>query len=219
MALNVNGLTRDAFISALLVAGFSNLFLSPNAEAQVQGLPDDRLGQRTAPLLLLSRADVSRNLKLSEAQVLEAEKAISDFYYVRARALKGEKGPAADAKRKRIDQDQFLWLETHLSEDQRSRLLQLDLQWEGPAALVTRPRVADALNLSHAQRESLRIAVVARNVARDKGSFSKTEEDALTEKTLATLTEPQLERWLAMMGQPLFSPNLTAKNVTKTEKR
>ncbi len=217
MAIIVNGLTRGAFISTLLAVCLSHLWLTPNAEAQ--GLPDDRLGQRTVPILLLSRADVSRNLKLSAAQVLEAEEAISDFYYVRARALKGKKGPAADAARKRIDQDQFIWLETHLSEDQRSRLLQLDLQWEGPAALVTRPKVADALNLSPPQRETLFKAVAARNAARDKASFPDAEEDALTEKTLATLSEPQVERWLAMMGQPLFSPSLTAKRASKTEKR
>ena len=217
MAIIVKGLTRGAFLSALLTVCLSNLWLTPVAEAQ--GLPDDRLGQRTVPILLLSRADVSQNLRLSAAQVLAAEEAISDFYYVRARALKGKKGPAADAARKQIDQDQFVWLDTHLSEDQRSRLLQLDLQWEGPAALVTRPKVADALNLSPPQRETLRKAVVARNDARAKSSFSKAEEDALTEKTLATLSESQLERWLAMMGQPLFSPNLTTKRATKTEKR
>ncbi len=217
MPINVDGMTRGTFISALLAVCLSNLWLNPNAGAQ--GLPDERLGQRTAPLLLLSRLDVSRNLKLSEAQVLEAEKAISDFYYVRARSLKGKKGPAADAERKRIDQDQFVWLDTHLSEDQRSRLLQLDLQWEGPAALVTRPKVADALSLSPPQRETLRQAVGVRNAARAKAAFSRAEEDVLTEKTLATLSEPQLERWLAMMGQPLFSPSLTAKNSTKTESR
>ena len=66
-------------------------------------LPDERLGVRTAPLLLLSRPDVCADLGLSARQVDDAEAAISDLY-VRAAALKGQVGQPAVAARKAIDE-------------------------------------------------------------------------------------------------------------------
>ena len=207
MVLIVNGLTRGSLLTGLLFLALSAR--STTGLADGEGLPNDRLGRSTAPLLLLSRPDVRRDLRLSEAQSRKAEQAI-EALYTRAQGLKGKKGAAADAARKTIDQDQVLWIETNLNPEQQGRLIQLGLQWEGPSAIVTRPIVADTLALTPEQRTTLRQAVEARNVARARATFSQTVEDVLTEKTLETLSPVQVERWLAMLGQPLFSPRATA---------
>ena len=47
------------------------------------------------------------------------------------------------------------WLITNLSPEQLDRLDQIDLQWEGPAAMLTRPFYDESLSLTREQREKL----------------------------------------------------------------
>ncbi len=119
-----------AVASALLLSmAFAH---SPNcAGAEGEPLPDNRLGIRTAPLLLLSRRDVQTDLQLSPPQAEAAEVAIRDLY-VKANGLRGLKGDKVIAERRAIDEQQRQWIETNLSETQRKRIVQIDLQWEGP---------------------------------------------------------------------------------------
>ena len=112
MVLIVNGLTRGTLLAGLLL--LSLLGRPTNALADGGGLPNERLGQSTAPLLLLSRSDVRLDLRLSEAQSQKAEQAIVALY-TRAQGLKGKKGAAADSARKTIDQDQVLWIDKNLT--------------------------------------------------------------------------------------------------------
>jgi hypothetical protein len=162
-------------------------------------LPDSRLGIRTAPLLLLSRADLRADVGLDARQTAEVERAIADLY-ARAVAVRGKTGPEAIAARKAIDEAQRRWLDAHLSEAQRIRLIQIDLQWEGPSALISRPVIADALFLTREQREALGRAVAECQRKRAAGTFQRSDEYQLTKQALAILNEEQHIRWKAMLG-------------------
>ena len=131
-------------------------------------LPDSRLGIRTVPLLLLSRPDVRADLGLNPAQTAEARRAISELH-AKAAALRGKTGAEAIAARRAIDEEQRRRLEAMLSPQQQDRLIQIDLQWEGPSALISRKMVAESLNLDDRQRATLAQAVSDRDRRRDPG--------------------------------------------------
>jgi hypothetical protein len=163
-------------------------------------------------MLLLTRPDVRADLRLDAAQARDAEAAVRALY-VRAHELKGKSGAGVIAARRAIDDEQQRWLQSRLSSAQLSRLIQIDLQWEGPAALVSRPAVADALGLTPEQRATLRQAVAECTRTRSEGVFRADDERELARKTLATLSEPQRARWKAMLGRP-FSPQLVRAKTT-----
>ncbi|GAC1470399.1 MAG: hypothetical protein NVSMB9_15480 [Isosphaeraceae bacterium] len=179
----------------------------PNTSAR-QPLPDERLGLRTAPILLLSRPDVREDLGLGTTLAEDAERALADLY-IRARALKGQKGDRAVAARKAVDDAQRAWIDAHLSPEQRTRLSQIDLQWEGPSALVSRAVISDTLELSPAQSASLREAIKVRDLKRSRGGDPVSEEQVLARQALAQLTPAQKARWHAMLGPP-FRPRLAS---------
>lgn len=188
-----------AVASALLLS--MALSFSPSC-AGAEALPDSRLGVRTAPLLLLSRRDIQADLQMSRTQVDDAEVAIRELY-TKAYELRGLKGEKLVAERREIDERQRHWIETRLSETQRKRIVQIDLQWEGPSALVSRPAVAELLELTAEQITSLKKAVEASIGRRAKGESAVTVESDLARQTLSTLTEAQKLRWKAMLGQPV----------------
>ena len=170
-------------------------------------LPDSRLGIRTVPLLLLSRPDVRADLGLNPAQTAEAQRAISELY-AKAAALRGKTGAEAIAARRAIDEEQRRRLEALLSPEQQDRLVQIDLQWEGPSALISRKMVAESLNLDDRQRATLAQAVSDRDRRRAQAPDRAGDERQLAEQALAILTEPQRARWRAMLGRPLAIPQL-----------
>jgi len=185
--------------------------LASEASAAIEGeleYPTSRLGVRTAPLLLLCRADVRAEVELTGQQATAAERVAAELH-AKAAELRGKTGAEVLAARRAIDEAQQRWIDTQLSDKQRTRLIQIDLQWEGPAALVSRPVVAEALALSPQQRSTLSVAVAERNRKRDQGSYKQSDERLLAERALATLTAEQRDRWKAMLGRP-FVPQLTA---------
>jgi hypothetical protein len=177
-------------------------------------LPDDRLGIRSAPLLLLSRPDVRADLELSPAQAEKAERAVTDLY-LRASTLKGKAGGQALAERKRIDDAQRDWIATNLTPKQCVRLDQVDMQWEGPSALVSRISVTTTVGLSPDQVQALKQAVAKRNDARAGGRYTADDERALARQARSILTPQQWTTWLAMLGRP-FAPQIAlAKDKTQ----
>ena len=89
-----------------------------------------------------------------------------------------------------------------MTADQQARLAQLDLQWEGPSALVTRGGIAEALGLGPEQREALSRAVGRHR----RPGLPPGDEPGLARDALAILTPEQRNRWLALLGAPLFGP-------------
>ncbi|MFO0907619.1 MAG: hypothetical protein U0794_04530 [Isosphaeraceae bacterium] len=177
---------------------------NPSASRTVVGpvLPDDRLGIRTAPLLLLSRGDVRADLQLNEQQAASAVKMIAELH-ARALALRARpmNDPAVAQGRKAVDDAQVHWIGTNLSTAQRDRLLQIDLQWEGPTAVVSRPLVAETLELTPEQRATIGTAVKEHLTARASGKATRADVRTLTQTVLNTLTPAQRERWKAMLGR------------------
>ncbi len=186
-------------LSAGLVLLVWLMMVSPSrAEGWI--LPDSRLGVRTAPILLLTRPDVQTDLKLSTEQIHSSRRVI-DGLYDQASALKGKPDGEVIAARRMIDEAQQRWLESQLTDPQRARLLQLDLQWEGPSAVVSRSWVTNWIGLSPEQRQTIIDAVRSHHSASAEGGLSA-QEKALTEQVLAILNTEQRERWRGLLGQP-----------------
>ena len=164
-------------------------------------LPDEARGSRVAPLLLLSRPDIRAELHLDADQAAGADRAIAEFHQ-KAAALRGRTDPAARSLRRAVDQGQWTWIEFHLGDDQRERLDQLELRWEGPAALAHRPEVAKALTLTPEQSTALARAVADRNAQRAKAHEPAAVEAELARRALAVLTDAQKQKWDAMLGPP-----------------
>jgi hypothetical protein len=201
-----HGPSPRAAIAALVLLAW---IPAPAPGADPPPLPDSRLGVRTAPLLLLSRPDVQADLGLTPEQTASAQQTITSLY-VQATALKGRPDAEALAARRAIDAAQRRWLEERLTTAQQDRLVQIDLQWEGPSALITRPLVAEALGLSAAQRTTLAAAIARRHRLRSQGEDRPEDERPLAEQALATLTPEQKERWRAMLGRPFVVQTATA---------
>jgi hypothetical protein len=204
------GRTHLSTCVGLLLAWLVAPAIAPvSVRADEPEYPASRLGTQTAPLLLLSRADVRTDLALSPEQIASAERTMSELY-VRAAAIKGKTGPSVLAARRAIDEAQKRWIDTELNADQRTRLIQIDLQWEGPAALVTRPVMAESLRLTDPQRQSLKQAVEELDRKRAQGPLQPADERKLAETALALLTPAQRKAWRDMLGKP-FVPQVAAR--------
>jgi hypothetical protein len=138
--------------------------------------------------------------------VADAERALAELLS-RAAALVGKTGPNAVAGRRAIDEAQEQWLKTHLSDAQRKRLVEVDLQWEGASALISRPVVTDHIGLTPDQQERLKRAISERDQRLSKGENLFECESLLSRQTLTLLTPEQRTRWKAMLGRD-FTPQL-----------
>lgn len=187
------GSTRGTVIVFALLLGWNaGIALAGGDEDLV--LPDAMLGARVAPMLLLTRADVRDDLKLTAEQAASARDTLADLR-ARALTLRG-RGNSAEviAGRRAIDEIQWRWLATQLTAEQRDRLNQIDLQWEGPKALI-RPSVVDSLGLSDDQRARL-----SRTIGERARAGQGTSPAALFESLVGELSPDQKERWKLMLG-------------------
>jgi hypothetical protein len=185
----------------MLVGAVGALVWSLPVFAEDALLPDSRLGMRIAPMLLLSRPDVQADLKLSPELAAAADHEIRELRS-RAGELKGKSDADTISARRQIDDAQQRWLTTNLSAEQRARLHQIDLQWEGPTALVSRPSIANALSLTETQRQGLAEAVTRRDSLRTQGKLRPQDEADLARAAINVLSDQQKSRWKAMMGRP-----------------
>ena len=164
-------------------------------------LPDQSRGFRVAPLLLLSRPEIQAELRMKPDQVADAERVIADARH-KATQLRRRTDQAAVELRRAVDDEQRTWLETKLTEDQVGRLGEIDLQWEGPAAIVGRPAVAEALSLSPDQRAALGRAHddLRKHAGGPDGDAAGRR---FAQQVRATLSDGQRRRWEKMLGRPL----------------
>ncbi len=187
-------------------------------------LPDSRLGVRTAPLLLLTRPDVQAELRLSPEQVATVERNVADLWS-RAAGLRGKSDKEALAGRRAIDEDQRSQLEALLDEKQRARLLELDLQWEGPMSLLTRSWVTSWVGVTAEERQGLASLVDARlSEARKSQAVSPTSAQlAASEGVLNALSSDQRERWNKLTGKSFYfqklDPELSKASATQPQGR
>jgi hypothetical protein len=171
------------------------------ARAGDWSLPDSRLGIRTAPLLLLSRIDVQADLRLEPGQIAGVHAVINELTQ-RALALRGKSGPTVVAERRAIDEAQADWLAKNLTGNQVSRLRQIELQWEGAGAMLSRPTVAEYLRLTSEQRQILARAISERNTQRSRGKLTPSDEQVLLQRAHSVLSKTQQELWANLLGSP-----------------
>ena len=204
-----------ALVSVLCLAALGGSSLA--GEPGSWSLPEESRGSRVAPLLLLSRPEIRDDLKIAPDQVAEIDRAIADLF-ARAAALKGKTGPAAIDGRKAVDDGEIAWLEKHLTTDQVARLWQVDLLWEGPASMATRPSVAEALSLSDEQKAAFHAALRERNAIRDKTKDAAAANHQFGARALGILTQGQKQRWSEMVGHPIArkSPPATTAPAAST---
>ncbi len=169
-------------------------------------VPNSRLGTRIAPLLLLRRPDVQSDVGLNPTQAAELDQ-ISRNLYGRAMSLARRRDPEAEKARRSIDHEQQQWLKTRLTDEQKKRLVQIDLQWEGPTSVYSRATVAEALGLTTEQREVLKRVGDEFTRKRRENPSQPVKEGELTRQILAVLSEPQRELWKDMLGAP-FVPQI-----------
>jgi hypothetical protein len=164
-------------------------------------LPDSRVGIRTAPLLLLSRPDVQAELRLEPVQISGIHDTINELTR-RALALRGKTGHAVITERRAIDEAQADWLAKNLSGNQIARLRQIELQWEGARAMLSRPTVAEYLKLTPEQRQALVRTITQGNLKRSRGASNPHDEQALNDAARSVLSNVQQELWANLLGTP-----------------
>lgn len=176
-------------------------------------LPDKSRGHRVAPILLLSRPEVRADLHLKPDQATEAGRVIASIHG-KAAQLRGRNDAAAVELRRAVDDEQRTWLETRLTEDQVGRLSEIDLQWEGIAAVATRPGLGEALSLSDSQKQSLGRLVAERQAHRAQPAERRRDPEAaerqFAHQAQAILNEGQRRRWERMIGRPLALATIAA---------
>lgn len=177
-------------------------------------LPDDRVGIRVAPLLLLSRPDIQADLRLEQSQILSARSAIEDLTR-RGMALRGKNGPEVIAERRKIDEAQLEWLGKNLTSTQLIRLRQVEFQWEGAGAMLSHAKVAEYLKLTPEQRQSLARIIAERHAARTRGGPAASGEPAFNQKAQAILSPDQRELWANLLGTPVRFATATAPRRTR----
>ena len=162
---------------------------------------DERFGIRTAPILLLARPDVQLELHLDPKQVAGARSTLARLLE-EALQLKDQSGPAVAARRRFIDEEMTQWLVLNLAKDQLARLRQIDLQWEGPAAM-SRPFVAEYLQLTDTQRLTVdRLLAAHRQAYRARGRLTAAERETFSRQALSVLSPAQRELWDRLLGPP-----------------
>lgn len=195
------------------------LVLVPALLAQGQG--GGRGGQRGGGAALLRRADVQKELKLSTSQIeaidskLPAGQGRGQGRGQAGGAGQGGAGQGAGQGRGQGGQNaeaRAQMMETIkgiLDAKQFQRFQELDLQRSGPAALG-RADVAEKLNLTDAQKESIRSISQAQqqemrdlrqNGGADPEEIAKMREET-GKKLLAVLNEAQRKQWEGMLGKP-----------------
>ncbi len=166
-------------------------------------LPDSMQGRRVPPIFLLSRPDVQADLAMKPDQVADAARVIADLFH-KAAALQGRKDQAAIEQRRVVDEEQRLWLETRLTEDQVGRLTEIDLRWEGVAAIITRPTLAETLSLSDDQRAALTRLASDRATRHNRTAEHDpaAADHRFVQQVWANLSDGQRKRWERMIGRP-----------------
>jgi Spy/CpxP family protein refolding chaperone len=170
-------------------------------------LPDERIGVRTAPILLLSRDDVATDLNLTQDQRAKTWDMIAELGR-QAAELKGRSDKDALVLRRKIDQAQLEWLNRELTPEQNARLNQIDLQWEGPSALVTRPQISQTVHLTEAQKTKIREILGAAGKSALPTDLARRE--TVIRQVFRELDETQQQTWRALIGPDFFVVPRTA---------
>ncbi len=192
---------RREWIVVLVTLGLG--LFGPHRHATCGEPLDNRIGRRVAPIFLLTRSDVQADLKLAPDQIAEANR-LSTELHRRAQVLQGLTGernvPAVKEARRAIDDQQADWLSKSLSDHQLERLGQLDLQWEGAAAMISRPLVTEYLNLTPDQVQKVTEYVKESRQRQAPANWTAADHFNLTRRAIALLSDKQRDQWIHLLG-------------------
>jgi hypothetical protein len=176
---------------------------------------DDRLGGRTVPIFLLTRSDIQADLKLNSEQITECHRAARAFQRMASR-LVGRKDPGVVAARREVDEALTRWIGEHLSPEQLGRLDQIDIQWEGAAAMLSRPFLDEGLNLTDDQKKKVRECIAEGNAQRARGVWTYDDHTNQTRKAIAILDKKQHDLWILALGRPCTFKITINAQITRT---
>jgi hypothetical protein len=140
-------------------------------------------------------------LRLEPGQIAGVHTVINELTQ-RALSLRGKSGPTVVAERRAIDEAQADWLAKNLTGNQLNRLRQIELQWEGSGAMLSRPTVSEYLRLTSEQRQILARAISERNTQRSRGKLTPTDEQVLAQRAQSILSKTQQDLWADLLGSP-----------------
>jgi hypothetical protein len=161
---------------------------------------DEYFGMPIAPIWLLVRPDVQRDLQLNPRQIAGARDLLARLL---ERGLSAKKKPpdAARAEKLAIDEEMAAWFRHELAPAQVERLTQINFQWEGASAL-RRTVVAEYLVLGDPQRFRIEHLLSERDKKRAGRILAPGEFDKLSRQALDVLTPIQTEQWKELLGPP-----------------
>jgi hypothetical protein len=164
-------------------------------------MTNERFGLPIAPIYLLLRPDIQRDLQLTPQQIAGAQDQVGRLIE-RLLNLKQKPDPGAvRAEQREIDEQMAKWLEHALTRAQRERLSQINFQWEGASAL-RRELIAEYLGLGEVQRLKIGNLLAERNKRWITGTLKPGEFDRFSTEALSVLSLPQKEQWDSLLGPP-----------------
>jgi hypothetical protein len=92
------------------------------------------------------------------------------------------------------------WLDKNLTPEQLGRLEQIDLQWEGASAMLSRPFLDESLALSEVQKSKVKQCIAAGNALRARERWSYQNHVNQTREAIAVLDDRQRRIWINLLG-------------------
>jgi hypothetical protein len=185
----------------------------------VQAQERRRRNRNVGIAALVSHPAVSKELKLKEQQTTALRQAAEEARkgFQAARQLKDDE--ARRTKNNAVNQKLRGEIAKTLNAEQRTRLLQIELQWSSGAWILRRTEVSKMLELTNDQRREIRdLAQKSRKTTKVLRSSQNDDnrreiQQKITailaetrEAALKLLTEEQQKKWKKAMGEPFELP-------------
>lgn len=181
------------------------------------GRPDKDFHHIYRPLVrpisksFLKRYDVRSELRITAEQEEQMRRLEYEERAAR-RSLRGQRLSYEERVLRETEIEQQYDLRQVLSQSQRARLFQLELQWNGALSLLLYPEVARQIGLSQSQqqqihelvaREAEKIRYNERGIGRyEKKVFHQQARERVNQEILALLTPQQRAQWQRTIGAP-----------------
>lgn len=158
--------------------------------------------------MILMRSDVQRELNLTEQQKAK----INEMQQAMRMAREELRNLPPDQRRQRMQElRQKNDPKQVLTDAQKKRLHELELQWQGPIALMN-PEIAREVGLTEEQRSKIQ-GILTEQFQAMRGQFQQGDgqqnmqafqqaREEVEKKILAVLTPAQREKWNQMLGKP-----------------
>ncbi len=202
--------------------------VAANAPATPQpGVPEEagrQITQALGPAFVVFRDKVQEDLNLSDEQKQKLQKRLQDtvpdamqFFQKLGDMKPEEREKALQTYRQKAQENLTAFLKETLKDEQLKRLRQLELQQEGPFALLARPDLGKELKITQEQRQQF-MAVVQEMQAKIEPLVKEVQSGGNPQeigpkimkvrkehegRIEAILSDAQQKHWKTMLGKPL----------------